>query len=159
MDDVIDESVADRTQKKKKYSIDYRLFDIGLAEKDFVPQFESDDEILNKYRGSQLSFSSGQPGVSRLSMDEFTPPPYVHQWLNKTNTLSQLVNGQGDGNVLYHSVPNWVPRRAYTAQGKSAVGAHWAAERTARHTTGGDKNCCTGQSKQQPAMATIGAIA
>uniref|UniRef100_A0A915K7W1 Uncharacterized protein n=1 Tax=Romanomermis culicivorax TaxID=13658 RepID=A0A915K7W1_ROMCU len=42
---------------------------------------EGDPGILKKSRGSQLSFSRGQPGVSIMSMEGLAPPPYVHQWL------------------------------------------------------------------------------
>uniref|UniRef100_A0A915L3F0 Uncharacterized protein n=1 Tax=Romanomermis culicivorax TaxID=13658 RepID=A0A915L3F0_ROMCU len=40
-----------------------------------------DVQNSEKSRGSQLSFSKGQPGVSRVSVEGFTNPPYVHQWL------------------------------------------------------------------------------
>uniref|UniRef100_A0A915KY33 Uncharacterized protein n=1 Tax=Romanomermis culicivorax TaxID=13658 RepID=A0A915KY33_ROMCU len=36
--------------------------------------------MKKKSRDSQWSFSRGQSGVSRVRVEGFTPPSYVHQW-------------------------------------------------------------------------------
>uniref|UniRef100_A0A915K5V4 GDNF/GAS1 domain-containing protein n=1 Tax=Romanomermis culicivorax TaxID=13658 RepID=A0A915K5V4_ROMCU len=76
-------------------------FDVGITKWSMLV-FTNIFHTLKKSRGSQLRFSRGQPGVSRVSLEEFTPPPYVHQWLveelKAEGFLSMMNNFTYNGN-------------------------------------------------------------